>query len=87
MDHGAHVVLNRNLNVQLMKQLQDNCRFYESATDPVTKAIYYELMCRIREDLGLTGPGATPGAAGAGAAAPGGVGDEEEAEDSDSATE
>ena len=81
MDHGAHVVLNRNLNVQLMKQLQDNCRFYESATDPITKAIYYELMCRIREDLGWSGSAAP----GAGAAAA--VGDEEEAEDSDSATE
>ena len=87
MDHGAHVVLNRNLNVQLMKQLQYNCRFYESATDPITKLIYYELMCRIREELGLTGPGATPGATGAGAAAPGGVGDEDEADVSDSATE
>ncbi|XP_047961830.1 uncharacterized protein LOC125206633 [Salvia hispanica] len=91
VDPGPHVVLNRNLNVQLMKQLQENYRFYESATDPITKAIYYELMCRIREDLGLTGS-AVPSAqearaAGAGAAAPAEVGDEEEAEDSNSATE
>ena len=84
MGTGPHVVLNKNLNVQLMKQLQENCRFYESATDPVTKAIYYELMCRIREDLGWSGS-AVPVAPGAGAAAA--VGDEEEAEDSDSSTE
>ncbi|XP_042051330.1 uncharacterized protein LOC121796573 [Salvia splendens] len=49
---GPHEVLKRNLDVQLMKQLQDNCRFYETATDPITKEIYYALMCRIKEQLG-----------------------------------
>ncbi|XP_041999728.1 uncharacterized protein LOC121749205 [Salvia splendens] len=59
---GPHEVLNRNLDVQLMKQLQDNCCFYEAATDPITKELYYALMCRIKEQLGLYGAAAAEAA-------------------------
>ena len=42
------------MDLKMMKQLAENDRAYKSATDPITKGLYFELMRRLRDQLGMT---------------------------------
>ena len=45
----------------MIKQLQENARAYKTSTDPVTKEVYFELMQRLRGELGMTAAGGGDG--------------------------
>ncbi|XP_042009100.1 uncharacterized protein LOC121757653 [Salvia splendens] len=70
--------LTQTLEVQMMKQLQDNLSLYEKSTDPITKMMYYDLILRLRSKLGFSDGSATGEASGSGAGVGGGGGGEDD---------
>ncbi|XP_042033720.1 uncharacterized protein LOC121780242 [Salvia splendens] len=51
--------LTQTLEVQMMKQLQDNLSLFEKSTDPITKMMYYDVILRLRSKLGFSDGSAT----------------------------
>ena len=78
--------LAHTLEVQMMKQLQDNLSLYEKSTDPETKRMYYDLILRLRSKLGWGKGSETGHASGSGDGGGGNKGVEEDVPDSDDAT-
>ncbi|XP_047949430.1 keratin, type I cytoskeletal 10-like [Salvia hispanica] len=82
--------LAHTLEVQMMKQLQDNLALYEKSTDPETKRFYYDLVIRLRSKLGWSegsqsggASGSGVGASGSGAGGGGGCGADDVMDDDD----
>ena len=83
MPSTPRAALAHTLEVQMMKQLQENLALYEKSTEPETRRFYYDLIIRLRSKLGWSEGSQSGGASGSGVGASGGGGADDVMDDDD----